>query len=139
MISSGSRAYLLPPTWGGSLGICFVCCMLYRMVRKHTAIIQGKLQPPHVWLLSSGRLPAAYPGSSAQQRCHYSFHISAGTGVDLPGMTGLSNSFTARGPVTPTDRHFVSTASYVKTTLALPTKKLGCHEMETNISSAYKN
>ena len=27
----------------------------------------------------------------------------------------------------------------VKTTLALPTKKLGCHETETNISSAYEN
>ena len=38
-----------------------------------------------------------------------------------------------------TDRHFVSTASCVKTTLALPTKKLGCHEIETNISSAYEN
>ena len=38
-----------------------------------------------------------------------------------------------------TDRHFVSTASCVKTTLALPTKELGCHEIETNISSAYEN
>ena len=38
-----------------------------------------------------------------------------------------------------TDRHFVSTASCVKTTLALPTKKLGCHEIETNILSAYEN
>ena len=35
-----------------------------------------------------------------------------------------------------TDRHFVSTASCVKTTLALPTKKLGCNEIETNISGA---
>ena len=55
--------------------------------------------------------------------------------VTLPGMTGLPNSFAARGPV----RHFVSTASCVKMTPALPTKKLGCHEIETNISSAYKN
>ena len=38
-----------------------------------------------------------------------------------------------------TDRHFVSTASCVKTTLALHTKELGCHEIETNISSAYEN
>ena len=35
------------------------------------------------------------------------------------------------------DRHFVCTASCVKTTLALITKKLGCQEIETNISSAY--
>ena len=38
-----------------------------------------------------------------------------------------------------TDRHFVSTASFGKTTLALPTKKLGCYEIETNISSAFNN
>ena len=38
-----------------------------------------------------------------------------------------------------TDRHFVSTASWVKTKLALPTKKLRCQEIETNISSAYEN
>ena len=37
-----------------------------------------------------------------------------------------------------TDRHFVSTASCVKTTHA-PTDKLGCHEIETNISTAYEN
>ena len=42
-------------------------------------------------------------------------------------MTGLPNSFTARGPVT------------LKPTLALPTKKLGRHEIETTISSAYEN
>ena len=38
-----------------------------------------------------------------------------------------------------TDRHFVYTASCVKTTLAPPTKKLGCQEIETNISSFYEN
>ena len=38
-----------------------------------------------------------------------------------------------------TDRHFVYTASCVKTTFALPTKKLGCQEIETNISSVYEN
>ena len=38
-----------------------------------------------------------------------------------------------------TDRHFVSTASCVETTLALPAKKLRCYEIETNISSAYEN
>ena len=38
-----------------------------------------------------------------------------------------------------TDHHFVHTASCVKTTLALPTKKLGCQEIGTNISSAYEN
>ena len=53
----------------------------------------------------------------------------------LPGMTGLI--YCARPSYT--DRHFVSTASCVKMTLALPTKKLGCHEMETNISNAYEN
>ena len=37
-----------------------------------------------------------------------------------------------------TDRHFVSTASCVKTALALPNKKLECHEIETIISSAYE-
>ena len=62
----------------------------------------------------------------------------------LPGMTGPPNSFTARGPVTLTVILFtqpavVYTASCVKTTLALPTKKLGCQEIETNISSAYEN
>ena len=35
--------------------------------------------------------------------------------------------------------HSVYTASCVKTTLALPTKKLECQEIETNISSAYEN
>ena len=53
-------------------------------------------------------------------------------------MTGPPNSFAARGPVTLAAILF-STASCVKTTLALPTKKLGCHEIETNISSAYEN
>ena len=38
-----------------------------------------------------------------------------------------------------TDRHFVSTASCVKTILVLPTKKIGCHEIEKNISSVYEN
>ena len=52
-------------------------------------------------------------------------------------MTGPPNSFAARP--SRTDYHFVSTASCVKTTLALPTKKLGCHETETNISSAYED
>ena len=54
-------------------------------------------------------------------------------------MTGPPNSFTARGPVTLTAIFIVHTASCVKTTLALPTKKLGCQEIETNISSAYEN
>ena len=57
--------------------------------------------------------------------------------VYVPGMTGPTNSFAARGPVTLTA--IVSTASCVKTTHALPTKKLGCHEIETNISNAYEN
>ena len=52
----------------------------------------------------------------------------------VPGMTHL-----LRRRSNHTDRHFVSTASCVKTTLALSTKKLGCHEIETNISSAYEN
>ena len=38
-----------------------------------------------------------------------------------------------------TDHHFVSTASCVKTTHAPPNEKLGCHEIDTNISSAYEN
>ena len=38
-----------------------------------------------------------------------------------------------------TDHHFVSTASCVKTTHAPPTEKLGCYEIDTNISSAYEN
>ena len=55
---------------------------------------------------------------------------------DVPGMTGPPNSFTARSPVTLTTILFTSC---VKTTLALITKKLGCLEIETNISSAYEN
>ena len=38
-----------------------------------------------------------------------------------------------------TDLHFVYTASCVKTTRGLINKKIGCHEIETNISSAYEN
>ena len=38
-----------------------------------------------------------------------------------------------------TDHHFVYTATCVRTTLALPTKKLGCQEIGTNISSACEN
>ena len=34
---------------------------------------------------------------------------------------------------------FFSTASCVKGTLTPPTKKLGCHEVYTNMSSAYEN
>ena len=53
----------------------------------------------------------------------------------IPGMTWLPNSL--RGRPGHTDRHFISTASFVKTTLddVLPTEKLGCHETETYISS----
>ena len=53
----------------------------------------------------------------------------------IPGMTGPPNC--ARP--SHTDHHFVSTASCVKTTHAPPTEKLGCHEIDTNISSAYEN
>ena len=31
---------LFSPTWGGSLEICSVCCMLYCMVRKHYSLQQ---------------------------------------------------------------------------------------------------
>ena len=56
--------------------------------------------------------------------------LKMGTNM-LPGMTGPPNSFA--------DRHFVSTASCVKTTRAFPSKKLWSHEIKTNISSAYEN
>ena len=55
--------------------------------------------------------------------------------------TNFNNSNELFYPVRPshTDHHIVSTASCVKTTLALPTKKLACHEIETNISSTYEH
>ena len=56
----------------------------------------------------------------------------------LPGITGPPTHL-LRLRLSHTDRHFVSTASCVKMTPALPSKKLGCHEIETNISSAYEN
>ena len=50
-------------------------------------------------------------------------------------MASLSNSLRRRPGHT--DRHFMYTASCVETTLAPPTEKLGCHETETDFSSAY--
>ena len=51
----------------------------------------------------------------------------------------IENEFKNIGFTCYTDRHFVYTASCVNTTLALPTKKLGCQEIETIISSAFEN
>ena len=44
--------------------------------------------------------------------------------LHVSGMTGPANSFTARGPVTLT---------------AILFPQPGCHEIDTNISSAYEN
>ena len=49
--------------------------------RQHSRHDQGQLQPPRIWLESSGRLPVGYPGSSAQQRSQCSTRISAGADV----------------------------------------------------------
>ena len=57
---------------------------------------------------------------------------------NVPGMTGPPQLISCARP-SHTDRHFVSKASCVKTTLAPPTEKLGFHEIDTNISSAYEN
>ena len=59
------------------------------------------------------------------------------SGIDYPVWLGRLTQPCAR--LSHTDRHFFSTASCVKTTLALSTKTLGCHEIETNIPSAYEN
>ena len=53
----------------------------------------------------------------------------------VPGMTSLPNLLCCIPGHT--DRHSIYTASFVKTTLAPPSKRLGCHEAETNFPSAY--
>ena len=52
-------------------------------------------------------------------------------------MTGLSNF--AVGPVTLTAILYLQPAVDMYTLLALPTEKLGYHEIKTNISRAYEN
>ena len=77
------------PHTGRVIGICAVCCMIYCMIRKHwsTPIIQGKLQPPHVWPYSSGGTlaPPLNSGANAapvsMQALPVQCHYSAGTDV----------------------------------------------------------
>ena len=85
-----------------------------------TAIIQGKLQPPRIWPVSSGSMPVAYPGSSAQQRSECSTSISAGTGVgrgrvfairSLTGMNGVTLPIVTLGTILPEDSGAVRNAT----------------------------
>ena len=65
---------------------------------------------------------------SGEFRVSCRVHIRVRVGVFCPSLRSRPGH---------SDRHFIYTASGVKTTLTAPTEKHGCHEIEASISKAY--